>query len=175
MDIREFFEQSCGKWFSQRTNQHLNYVQSEWGKSDVWIDLLPQDDPKVQQACAAHQMDPTTALFGVTVKWEGFVHKNPNKVTGTTMLVPMAGEAPNSGVLLRQTTQPQPVVAIAHYSLGPDDALTLTTDHEEMHIQERIWFVTPNLRLRASLLQRPNQVDTTTFCSEIRSVPPKKE
>lgn len=175
MDIREFFEQSCGKWFSQRTNQHLTYAQSEWGKSDVWIDWLPKDDQAVQQTCATHQMDPATALFGVTVKWEGIVHKNPNKVTGMTVLVPMAGEDDQTGVLLRQTFQPQPVVAIAHYNLGPDDALTLITDHENMHIKERIWFVTPNLRLRSSLLQRPNQVDTTTFCSEIRAAPPKEQ
>lgn len=169
MDIKEFFEQSCGKWFSQRTNQHLTYAQSEWGKSDVWIDLLPRDDQAVQQACEAHRLDPATALFGVTVKWEGIIDKNPNKTTGMTVLVPIADGAHNSGVLLRQTLQPKPVMAIAHYVLGADDVLTLTTDQDGLHITERIWFVTPNLRLRTSLLQRPNQLDTTTFCSEIRA------
>jgi hypothetical protein len=86
----------------------------------------------------------------------------------------MSGAEPNAGVLLRQTVRPQPVMAIAHYHLGADDVLTLTTDYEDMHITERIWFVIPTLRLRTSLLQRPNQVDTTTFCSEIRAAPPKE-
>ena len=153
MDIKDFFDQSCGKWFSQRTNQHLTYARSEWGKSDVWIDLLSKDDPTVRQVCEIHHRDVTTALFGITVKWEGFVGKDPNKTSGMTVLVHIPEEAESRGILLRQTTLPQSVVAIAHYKFDEDDVLTLVSEHNDMQTQERIWFVSPNLRLRTHLSQ----------------------
>ena len=174
MDIKEFFDQSCGKWFSQRTNQHLTYAQSDWGKSDVWIDLLAPDDPAVLQTCEQHQRDASAALFGVSVKWEGFVGKNPNKQTGMTVLVPIADGSDAQGMMLRYSTKPQSMLAIAHYTLDADDVLTLSTTQDNFETQERIWFASPNLRLRTSLLKRPNQVDTTSFCSEIRAGGAKK-
>jgi len=45
MDVKEFFQLSAGKWFSQRTSHHLAFKQSESGKSDLKIDMLPADDP----------------------------------------------------------------------------------------------------------------------------------
>ncbi|NET48063.1 MAG: phycobiliprotein lyase [Merismopedia sp. SIO2A8] len=178
MDIKEFFDQSCGKWFSQRTNQHLTYAQTEWGKSDVWIDIVPGDDPRVLETCDAHGRNAAEVLFGVTVKWEGFVGKEPNKLSGMTTLVLIPEGNDNQGIVLRQTTKPESVLAVASYNLDEDDVLTLATqygdDHENIQTQERIWFVSPNLRLRSSLLKRPNQVDTTTFYSEIRAGGVKK-
>lgn len=174
MDIKAFFEQSCGKWFSQRTNQHLTYAQSEWGKSDVWMDLLVADEPSVVQTCEKHSVSSSSALFGVSVRWEGFMGKNPNKLTGLTTLVVLPGTSASAGKILRQTTQPQAVLAIADYRLDDDDVLTLTTEQGDLHTQERIWFASPNLRLRTSLLKRPNTVDTTTFYSEIRAGGAKK-
>ena len=174
MDIKGFFEQSCGKWFSQRTNQHLTYAQTEWGKSDVWIDMLTTDNPLVVQTCEKHKVNPTAALFGVTVKWEGFMGKEPNKLSGQTILVPVAGDSEAQGKLLRQTTQPKLLLAIAQYTLDTDDVLTLTTEQDNVCVRERIWFASPNLRLRSSLLKRPNEVDTTTFYSEIRAGGAKK-
>lgn len=174
MDIKGFFEQSCGKWFSQRTNQHLTYAQTEWGKSDVWIDMITADDPSVIQTCEKHDVNPANALFGVTVKWEGFMGKEPNKLSGQTILVPVAEASESEGKLLRQTTLPKPLLAIAQYTLDSEDVLTLVTEQNEMHVRERIWFASPNLRLRSSLLKRPNDVDTTTFYSEIRAGGAKK-
>ncbi|MEM9217880.1 MAG: phycobiliprotein lyase [Cyanobacteria bacterium P01_F01_bin.150] len=174
MDIKGFFEQSCGKWFSQRTNQHLTYAQAEWGKSDVWIDMLTTDDPSVAQTCEKHGVDLANALFGITVKWEGFMGKDPNKLSGQTVLVPVAEESESKGKLLRHTTLPKSLLAIAQYTLDAEDVLTLTTEQDDVHVRERIWFASPNLRLRSSLLKRPNDVNTTTFYSEIRAGGVKK-
>ena len=169
MDIKGFFEQSCGKWFSQRTNQHLTYAQTEWGKSDVWISMLAADDVSVTQVCEQHGVNATEALFGIAVRWEGFMGKDPNKLSGQTVLVPVAEESEAKGKLLRHTTLPQSLLAIAQYTLDAEDVLTLITAQSDVHVRERIWFARPNLRLRSSLLKRPNDVDTTTFYPEIRA------
>lgn len=175
MDIKAFFEKSCGKWFSQRTSQHLNYSQSEWGKSDVYIDLLEPDHATIQQVCEQHGVNPDQALCGMQVKWEGFFGADPSKQMGLTTLVAIASETPNQGTLLRHTSKPQPLLSTAAYVLDDQEILNLASTHNGMETEERLWFVSDNLRLRTSIVKRPNSFDTSSFVSEIRivSAPPK--
>lgn len=169
MDIKEFFERSCGKWFSQRTSQHLEFNQSEWGKSDLWVELLPASDSIVVQICEQQTIDPASAVCGVRVTWEGFVGQDPDKQSGVTVLVPIEdAEQPNQGVLLRKTLRPSDSTAVGNYVLAADDILTLTTEYDGMTAEERLWFASPNLRLRSSILNRRGDFCTASFCSEIR-------
>ena len=71
MNIVEFFQQSAGKWFSQRTSHHLAFKQSESGKSDIVIEMLPSDNPEVVKLCEQYEIDPTLALCGARVTWNG--------------------------------------------------------------------------------------------------------
>ncbi|MEL6224148.1 MAG: phycobiliprotein lyase [Cyanobacteria bacterium J06626_14] len=168
MDIKEFFEKSCGKWFSQRTSQHLTYSQSEWGKSDIYIDMLATDDDSVIRACDEHGVSPNEALCAVQVKWEGFVGAEPSKQTGMTVLVLIPSDTPNTGTLLRKTLKPKPVLSTAQYVLDEDEALSLTTAYDGATSEERIWFVSDNLRLRTSMVKRADSFNTSSFVSEIR-------
>jgi len=49
-----------------------------------------------------------------------------------------------------------------------DDALVLTTEYETMTIHERFWFVSDDVRLRTSTVQRFGGFNTATFCIEVR-------
>ena len=64
MNVREFFELSAGKWFSQKTSQHLTLKQSDHGKSDLTIAILPTDNPHVIQLCQQASIDPGS-IWGV--------------------------------------------------------------------------------------------------------------
>lgn len=170
MDIKEFFEKSCGKWFSQRTSQHLAYSQSEWGKSDVYLDMLAITDSAVIQVCERHSVDPDQALCAVKVTWEGFVGADPSKERGTTILVPIRSDHPKQGTLLRHTLKPNDLLSMARYTLDDEDALNLLSQHDGAQIEERLWFVSDNLRLRTSMVRRPGKFDTSSFVSEIRII-----
>lgn len=168
MDIKEFFEKSCGKWFSQRTSQHLTYSQSEWGKSDVYMDMLSINDGAVVHVCEEHGVALNEALCAVQVKWEGFVGADPSKQMGLTILVPIRSNVSDQGTLLRHTLKPQSVLSTAQYVLGDDGALNLSSTHEGSQTEERLWFVSDNLRLRTSMVKRPGSFNTSSFVSEIR-------
>ena len=89
---------------------------------------------------------------------------NQEKQTGSTILVAIANpEKPNEGRLVVERT---PVVG--RYIMGTDDALTLITEHESLYLEERLWFASPNLRLRAIILKRSGGFSMTSFYSEIR-------
>jgi hypothetical protein len=169
MDIVEFFQQSSGKWFSQRTSHHLAFKQSESGKSDIVIEMMAKDDPAVVQLCQQYEVDPSLALCGARVTWNGTMEWDEEKHTGSTVLVPIADpEKPNEGKLLRDQGYAEKASVAGRYVVGDDEALTLITEYETMYSEERLWFASPNLRLRTSILKRFGGFSMASFCSEIR-------
>jgi hypothetical protein len=169
MDINEFFQLSAGKWFSQRTSHHLAFKQSEGGKSDLKIEILDKQDPTVVQLCAQYDVDPELALCGARVTWDGTMEWDEEKHIGSTVLVPIANpEQPNEGQLLREMGYAEKAPVAGRYIMGSDDALTLITEYETMYSEERLWFASPNLRLRTSILKRFGGFSMASFCSEIR-------
>lgn len=168
MDIIEFFQQSAGKWFSQRSNHYLANPHLEAGKTDLWIEILASSDPAVIELCEQYRIEPSTALLGLHVKWDGTVGADQRKQAGSTVLVPIANpQNPKTGQLLQKTAnQDSPVTG--RYILGNDDALTLITESPTMSVEERLWFESPNLRLRTSTIKRSDGFSLASFCSEIR-------
>ncbi|MFQ3617643.1 MAG: phycobiliprotein lyase [Cyanobacteriota bacterium] len=169
MDIVEFFEQSSGKWFSQRTSHHLAFKQTESGKSDIVIDLLSKEDPAVVALCQQYEIDPALALCGARVTWDGTMEWDKEKHEGSTVIVPVAdADQPNEGKMLREQGYAEKAPVAGRYVMGDDDSLTLITEYETMYSEERLWFASPNLRLRTSILKRFGGFSMATFCSEIR-------
>jgi len=169
MDIMEFFQLSAGKWFSQRTSHHLAFKQTEGGKSDLQIDSLAKDDPAVVQLCEQYDIDPASALGGARVTWDGTMEWDEGKHSGSTVLVPVADpDKPNEGKLIREMGYAEKAPVAGRYIMGADQALTLITEYETMYSEERLWFASPNLRLRTSILKRFGGFSMASFCSEIR-------
>lgn len=168
MDIVEFFQLSVGKWSSMRTSHHPA-SQQVGGKSTIEIDLLDKSDPAVIQLCEKHQVDPATALLGARLNWEGTLDHETSKQTGSTLLVPIADpDSSNSGKLLSETARSQNDSAIGRYEISEEMGLMLTTESDTLSSRERIWFESPNLRFRHSVLQQAGGFSMASFCSEIR-------
>ncbi|MCU0517003.1 MAG: phycobiliprotein lyase [Oscillatoria sp. Prado101] len=168
MDITEFFQQSAGKWFSQRTSHYMAPPQLETGTTDLWIDILPLSDPEVIKLCRQYRIEPSIALPGARVKWNGTVGVKQRKQVGSTVIVPIPSpDSPSTGKLLQQTLTLNAPVA-GRYIMGSDGCLTLITETPDLYSEERLWFESPNLRLRTSTVKRPNGVSVASFCSEIR-------
>ena len=169
MDIQEFFELSAGKWFSHRTSHHLAFKQSESGKSDITIEMLAQDDPEVIKLCQQYEFDPALAKCGARVSWNGTMEWDEEKHTGSTVLVPVPdADNPNQGKLLREMGYAEKTPVAGSYIMGSDEALTLITEYETMSSEERLWFASPNLRMRVSVLKRFGGFSMASFTSEIR-------
>ena len=175
MDIKEFFEQSAGKWFSQRTSHHLAFKQAENGKSNIAIEMLCADAPEVVKLCEQYDINPQLALCGARVTWDGMMEwdgdgdADKEQHKGSTVLVPVPDpDKPNEGQLLREMGYAEKAPVAGRYIMGSDDALTLITDYETMYSEERLWFASPNLRLRTSILKRFGGFSMASLSSEIR-------
>ncbi len=169
MDIKDFFQMSAGKWFSHRTSHHLGLNQSESGKADLNIEFLEKTDPIVVQICQQHQVQPDLAICGLQITWEGYMQRDPSKLKGSTVLVPIADVAQaGAGQLLQKSKGSEKIPRAGRYELGADEALTLITEDENLGSEERIWFASPNLRLRTRVIKQPDGFSLASFSSEIR-------
>ncbi len=170
-DAEEFFQQSAGKWLSQRTTHHLPFRRAESGGSDITVEFLSQDHPKIAEICQMHEIDPGLAIGGAFVSWNGAMawDKEGEDHKGDTVfaLIPDR-ENPRKGQLLRERGYAEIVPVAGHYEMDEEDGLNLITDYDTMNVTERFWFVNPNLRLRTSTVQRFGGFNTATFCTEFR-------
>jgi len=168
MDIIKFFEQSAGKWFSQRTSQYLAETKSVADSTDLWIDSLDKNDPEVVQLCRDDKVDPAAVLCAVRVRWENKPLFNEPKQKGSTLLVAI-GDA-QSGKLLSKVGpgMSDRGANISRFAIGHDDAVTIITESDALFAEERLWFAGDNLRLRTSTVKDESGYSLLSFCSEIR-------
>ncbi|MDZ7959152.1 MAG: phycobiliprotein lyase [Aulosira sp. DedQUE10] len=169
MNIEEFLELSAGKWFSHRTSHLVADKQSEGSKSDIIIEILTADHPEVVKLCQKYDVNSSSASYGAKVTWNGTMELKGDKHSGSTILVLIPDEdKSNEGKLLRETGDREKALIAGRYKLGSDEALTLNTESETMWSEERLWFASPNLRMRVSVFKGVGGFSRASFSSEIR-------
>ncbi|BAU65801.1 hypothetical protein STA3757_31930 [Stanieria sp. NIES-3757] len=172
-DAMEFFQRSAGQWRSQRTTHHLPFRRAETGGSQINVESLAADHPKIIEICQMHDVNSVLAIGGAFVSWDGSMawDKEDENHEGTTVfaLIPDP-QNPRKGRLLRERGYAEIVPVAGLYEMDQEDGLVLITEYETMSIIERFWFVNPNLRLRTSTVQRFGGFNTATFCAESRVV-----
>ncbi|NET05408.1 MAG: phycobiliprotein lyase [Symploca sp. SIO2B6] len=169
MDIKEFVEQSAGKWFSQRSNHYLSTQPTESGQSNLVMELLLTNDPEVIQICQGYNIEPATALYGVKVTWEGTIKGKTQKQTGSNVIVLVPDvDRPKEGKILQSIANSEKTPHPGRYIMAEDDSLTMITENEKIYSEERFWFASPNLRLRTSLVKLFGGFTQASMSSEIR-------
>ncbi len=178
MNAMEFFQHSAGKWKSQRSTHHLPFRRAETGDSDIYVEALAVDHPKIIEICQLHEIDPSLSVGGAFVSWDGSMawDKDNENHEGTTVfaLVPDDEEG-TKGRLLRERGYAEIVPVVGRYEIDEEEGLVLATEYETMSIVERFWFASPNLRLRSSTVKRFGGLSTATFCVEARVIDTPEE
>ena len=174
MDITEFVNRSLGRWRSQRSAHHLAFRHSEEITSTIDVMAIDIDCPEVIQLCKAYDIDPQLARVPFRMSWEGESDwDEKEELIGTTVLVPVPeGKDTQTGRLLRDRGYAETIAAVGKYQITEDGTFILTTQYDRAAAEEKIWFATPNLRLRVSLIKTSegSGVTTASFSSEIRSL-----
>jgi phycoerythrin-associated linker protein len=171
MEISQFVANSLGQWKSQRSAHHLAFRHFEAVESTIDIEALSLSDPSVVALCEAHNVDPAQAVSPFRMTWEGQSDWDETEVLkGTSVLVPVV-ETPRQGKLLRDQGYAETISAAGDYHFTEDGTFILVTAYDRAAAEEKIWFSTPNLRFRVSLIKTSDGtgVVTASFSSEIRA------
>ncbi|GAB4292239.1 MAG: phycobiliprotein lyase [Oscillatoriaceae cyanobacterium] len=171
MDAMEFFNRSAGRWRSQRTTHHLAFRRAEMGDSEITVETLSPDHPRVVDICKLYEIDPQQASGGAFVRWEGSMawdREGENHSGETVFAIVPDPENPKIGKMLRERGYAEIVPVAGTYFIDDEDALILETEYETMSAIERFWFANPDLRMRATTVKRFGGFSTASFCSESR-------
>jgi hypothetical protein len=171
MDAMEFFQRSAGVWRSQRATHHLAFRRAEMGDSEITVEALAADHPKVTEICQMHEIDPAKAAGGAFVKWQAAMawdKEDDNHEGSTVFAIVPDGENPKLGLMLRERGYAEIVPVAGRYEMDSEGALVLITEYETMSSVERFWFASPNLRMRTSTVKRFGGFSTASFCTESR-------
>jgi phycoerythrin-associated linker protein len=167
MDIQEFINLGAGKWFSQRTSYQLAAQKVANNKAEITIELLTATADDVVQLCLENNCDSQQNLGAWKASWDNSVDWGQPKKNGSTYIIWLPSEDFYRGKLMKSDGKS---AVVGDYHLRSDEALTLTLEDNQQRIEERIWFASPNLRLRTSVILYPNGERQTIFYSEIRKM-----
>ena len=178
MTIEQFVAQSSGKWRSMRSGHSLAFQQFEEVLSEVTIEEISKDDSAVRQLLESslankHNLETISTPF--KMEWcaeSDWEPDDPSEVSsGSCIIVPLVKDI-SSGTLIRSVGYAEAEAAISEYNFSNDGTFTLTTNYEQSIAEEKIWFVSENVRCRSSVLRTSagSGVLQTSFASEVRRI-----
>ena len=178
MTIEQFVAQSSGKWRSMRSGHSLAFQQFEEVLSEVTIEAISKDDSAVKQLLESslankHNLETISSPF--KMEWcaeSDWEPEDPSEVSsGSCIIIPLVKDI-SSGMLIRSVGYAEAEAAISEYNFSNDGTFTLTTNYEQSIAEEKIWFVSENVRCRSSVLRTSagSGVLQTSFASEVRRI-----
>lgn len=171
LTMMDFFRKSEGTWFTQRAVHHFDSVEDESGESNLTIEVLNKNDPRVVEICQSQSIDPTLATGGASFAWQ--VNLDTRELSGKSaaILVDVPDtEAAKTGKLLRNQGYVETIPVVSRYHFSDEGVLTIDTDYENNQGQERCWFISDDFRVRVSSVRMMNGINLMTYCSERRCV-----
>jgi len=121
-----FFQKSAGQWKSQRTTHHLPFRRAETGDSEIYVEALSADNPKIIAICEMHEVDPAKTVGGAFVSWDGSMQwdKENENHQGTTVFALIPDEDnPQAGVLLRERGYAEIIPVAGRYHIDEQEGL----------------------------------------------------
>lgn len=170
MTVEEFFEKSNGDWKSQRSSHNLAWTQFEAVTSEIKIESRASSDAEVVDLCKQYDVNADDVLLSLAMSWEGESDWDDDEVMEGSTVMSVIKDSPTKGRLLRSVGYAETIPAVGHWEMTPDGVFVLNTAYDAAAAEERIWFATPDLRMRVSQIRTSSGrgVVTASFSTEIR-------
>ena len=177
MNIEQFVAQSEGKWRSMRSGHSLAFQQFEDVLSEVQITPAENNDADIEYLITSSSLNVETsavqAPFRMTWSAESdWEPDDPSEVSsGNCIIIPLKRDD-ESGLLIRSIGYAESQIAQSNYQFSSDGTLVLKTHYEQSIAEERIWFVSENVRCRSSILKTSegSGILQTSFASEVKRI-----
>ncbi len=173
MLIEDFFLKSLGKWNSMRSGHSLAFKEFEEIVSQIKITSLEKWDIRVLEMLNHRKITNKSFSTPVIIEWESESNwedsKADNISSGSSILIPFTSTT-KTGKILRSTGYAENIKAYTEYNILENDTVIFITRYNQTIAEERIWFISSNVRCRASLIKSINTsaILQTSYASEIR-------
>ncbi|WP_413389802.1 phycobiliprotein lyase [Prochlorococcus marinus] len=175
MNIEEFFLKSVGEWNSMRSGHSLAFQEFEEIRSKIKIVRSKRNDSRVIKFLKDNLITTNAVNKAFLINWEaksewGEENRKENS-SGESILVPIE-ISKTEGKIIRSVGYTQAVQVVSLYKILGDGTLIIYSDYSHICTEERIWFVSNNLRSRSSVTRAidSSAILQTSYASEIRSI-----
>ena len=175
MNIEEFFLKSVGEWNSMRSGHSLAFQEFEEIRSRMKIVPSQSNDSRVNKFLKDNLITTNALNKAYIINWEAKSEwdeeNQKEKKSGESILVPIE-ISKTEGKIIRSVGYTEAIQVVSLYKILDDGTLIIYSDYSHICTEERIWFVSNNLRSRSSVTRAidSSAILQTSYASEIRSI-----
>ena len=173
MEIEQFFLNSVGEWKSMRSGHSLAFQEFEEIRSKIQITPTPTNDSRVIKLLKDNSIILNEIKYAFLICWEaksewGDVNQKENS-SGESILIPIK-TSQKAGKIIRSVGYTEAIQVMSSYKLLEDGTLIINSEYNHISTEERIWFISNNLRSRSSVTRATDSLAIlqTSYASEIR-------
>jgi len=175
MNIEEFFLKSVGEWNSMRSGHSLAFQEFEEIRSKIKIAPSKSNDSRVIKFLKDNLITTNAVNKAFLINWEpksewGEENQKEN-YSGESIIVPIE-ISKTEGKIIRSVGYTEAIQIVSLYKILDDGTLIIYSDYSHTCTEERIWFVSNNVRSRSSVTRAIDSLAIlqTSYASEIRSI-----
>ncbi len=171
--INQFIEKSLGEWKSTRSTHSLAFQEVENSTSKILIKDLENNNQKVIELLKKFDFSLNTPMIAISISWKVISDwEENNKFTEDQTILLFLPKNKTSGIILRNKGYAEKIISSSEYFIDERENLNLKTIYSSTVSEERICFLSTNVRSRYSVIrnQENNSVVQTSHTSEIRNI-----
>ncbi len=175
MQIEQFFLKSVGEWNSMRSGHSLAFQEFEEIRSKLKISTAQNNDSRVIKLLKDNLITKNELNKAFLISWEAksaWERDNQKEnSSGESILVPLE-LSKTEGKIIRTVGYTESMQIISPYKLLEDGTLITFSNYNHVSTEERIWFISNNLRSRSTVTRASNSLAIlqTSYASEIRCI-----
>ncbi len=173
MQIEQFFLKSVGEWNSMRSGHSLAFQEFEEIRSKIKISNTNVNDLRVKKLLKENSLTSKDIKKAFLINWEAKSQwddeAQKENSMGQSILIPLESSK-TEGKIIRSNGYTEAINIISLYKFLEDETLIIYSNYNRIYTEERIWFVSNNLRSRSSVSRSINSsaILQTSYASEIR-------
>ena len=173
MQIEQFFLKSVGEWNSMRSGHSLGFQEFEEIRSKIKIIPAKAYDSRVIKLLKDNLITNHREKKAFLISWETKSdwddENNKGNLSGESILIPLE-ISKKEGRLIRSVGYTEAIPIISLYKFLDDGTLIISSKYNHIYTEERIWFISKNLRSRSSVTRAidSSAILQTSYASEIR-------
>ena len=173
--IENFFLKSAGEWKSMRSAHSLAFQEFEEIRSKLNIVPISEDDSRVIKLLNDNLIPKNEIKSPFKISWEAkseWPEETSDKnSSGESILIPIEISKEN-GKIIRSLGYSEAIQVTSQYKFLNDETLIISSKYNNIITEERIWFISNNLRSRSSVTRSSSSLAIlqTSYASEIRYI-----
>ena len=170
--IKEFIDKSIGEWKSLRSTHTIAFQEFENTTSNIFISYLSLDSSEAKNLLKKFNFS-LNPNFAIKIIWQATSDwgvEDKSDLNETTLI--FSQKDMNSGIILRNKGYAEMIHTYSNYFIDPQETLNIITEYNSIISEEKIWFLSNNLRARYSLIKNKEfgSLIQTSHSSEIRKI-----